>query len=82
MLEKVLGDIASWCWPYLVAKPSHVEVGVDGLACPLHHPMACNHQSRGQGFLSGIVWSYHAAVGGGALPGDMKPLGLDILLRC
>jgi hypothetical protein len=25
MLEKVPIYIASWCWPYLVAKPSHME---------------------------------------------------------
>jgi hypothetical protein len=42
MLKKVLGDVASWCWLYLVAKPSHVEVDVDGLAYPLHRPMACS----------------------------------------
>jgi hypothetical protein len=36
MLEKIPGDVASWCWPYLVAKPSHAGVDVDGLAGPLH----------------------------------------------
>jgi hypothetical protein len=30
----------------LAAKPSHVRVGVDGLAYPLHHPMACRCQAR------------------------------------
>jgi hypothetical protein len=34
MLKKVLGDVASRCWPHLAAKPSHVRVDVDGLACP------------------------------------------------
>jgi hypothetical protein len=34
MLEKVLGDIASRCWPDLVAKSSYAGVDVDGLACP------------------------------------------------
>jgi hypothetical protein len=35
MLEqKVLGDIASWCWPYLVAKYPHAWVNMDGIACP------------------------------------------------
>jgi hypothetical protein len=78
MLEKVLGDVASWCWPYLVAKPSHVGVDVDGLAYHLHHHMAYSCLTRGQGFLSGAVWSRCAAASGGALPGDAKPRGLDI----
>jgi hypothetical protein len=45
MLEKIPRDIASQCWPYLVAKPSHRGGGVDvdGLACPLHCPTAYNH---------------------------------------
>jgi hypothetical protein len=34
MLEKVPGDVASWCCPYLVAKSSHVGVDVDRLAYP------------------------------------------------
>jgi hypothetical protein len=34
MLEKIPGDVASRCWPYLVAKPSHTVADVDGLACP------------------------------------------------
>jgi hypothetical protein len=28
MLEKVLIDFASWCWPYLAAEPSRVGVDV------------------------------------------------------
>jgi hypothetical protein len=47
MLEKVTRDVASLCWPYLVAKSSHVGVDVDGLACPLHRPMTCSRQMRG-----------------------------------
>jgi hypothetical protein len=35
-------------WLYLAAKPSHAGVDVDGLACPLHRPVACSHQMRGQ----------------------------------
>jgi hypothetical protein len=34
-------------WLYLAAKPSHVGVEVDGLACPLNHPTACTRQTRG-----------------------------------
>jgi hypothetical protein len=77
MLEKVLGDIASWCWPDLVAKSSYAGVDVDGLACPLYHSTAYNCQMRGHGFLPGTVLSRHVAVGGGALLGDAKPPGLD-----
>jgi hypothetical protein len=36
---------------YLAAKPSHVGVDVDGVACQLHHPTACAHQTRGKSFM-------------------------------
>jgi hypothetical protein len=39
MPRMVLRDIASWHLLYLVAKPSHMGVDVDGLANPLHHPV-------------------------------------------
>jgi hypothetical protein len=61
----------------LVAKSSHVCVGgggVDGLAYPLHHPMVCNRQTRGQSLLPGVILSCHVVVGGGALLGDAQPL--------
>jgi hypothetical protein len=38
-----LGDVALQCRLYLAAKPSHVGVNVDGLACPLHRPMVCSY---------------------------------------
>jgi hypothetical protein len=38
----VLGDIASQHRLYLAAKPSHMGVDVDGLACPLHRPIVCS----------------------------------------
>jgi hypothetical protein len=63
---------------YLAAKPSHVGVDVDRLACPLHCPMVCDHQTRGQSFLSGVALSHHAAAGGGPFPRGAKPPGLDI----
>jgi hypothetical protein len=44
-------------WLYLATKPSHVGVDVDGIAFPLHLPMACNRQTRGHGLLSGDVFS-------------------------
>jgi hypothetical protein len=76
---KVLGEVASWwCYSCLDAKSSHVEVSVDGLACPTHQPMACNHQTRGQGFLLGTFLSHHSIMGGAALLEDTQPLGLDI----
>jgi hypothetical protein len=33
-------------WLYMAAKPSHVGVDVDGLACPLHRPTAYSRQMR------------------------------------
>jgi hypothetical protein len=64
---------------YFVAKPSHVEADMEGLACSLHCPMVYNHQGGGQSFLTSVVPSCHAIVGGGAFLGDAKPMGLDIL---
>jgi hypothetical protein len=55
--EKVLGDVASWCWLYLAAKPLHEGVDVDGLTYPLHHPTTCIRQTRGQGLVSGAALS-------------------------
>jgi hypothetical protein len=52
---------------------------VDRLSCPLHHPTACSHQSRGQIFLSGAALSHRAIVGGGTFLEGAKPPGLDIL---
>jgi hypothetical protein len=74
----VLRDVASWHRLYLVAKSSHVGVDVDGLAYPLHRPMVCYCQTRGQSFLLGAALSHHAAVGDGTFQGGAKPLGLDI----
>jgi hypothetical protein len=48
-------------WLYLAAKPSHVGVNVDGLAYPLHRPMACNRQTRGQGLLPGVILSHQCS---------------------
>jgi hypothetical protein len=74
----ILGDVGSWHRLYLVVKPSHVGVDVDGLANPLHHPTTCSHQMRGQGFLPCAALSHRTAVGGGTFPGDTRPSGLDI----
>jgi hypothetical protein len=63
---------------HLAANPSHVGVDVDGLACSLHHPMVCGHQTRGQSFLSDAVLSRRAIVSDGAFLKDVKPPGLDI----
>jgi hypothetical protein len=52
---------------YLAAKPSHVEVDVDWIACPLHYPTACSHQTRGQALLPHVVlsrlWQNHLGKG-------------------
>jgi hypothetical protein len=74
----VLGDVASQRRLYLAAKPSHVGVDVDGLACPLHRPIVCSSQTKGYGFLSGATLSCHAIVGSGAFPVDAKPTSVDI----
>jgi hypothetical protein len=47
----VLRDVTVLRWLYLAAKPSHVGVDVNAFACPLHCPMVCSYQTRGQGFL-------------------------------
>jgi hypothetical protein len=47
MLEKVVGGVALWCWPFLAAKPSHVRVDMDGPACPLLRPMIHSYPMRG-----------------------------------
>jgi hypothetical protein len=47
MLEKVLGISAVRRWFYLATKPPRVGLSVDGLACPLHRPTACSHETRG-----------------------------------
>jgi hypothetical protein len=81
MLEKVLEDVALRCWPNLLAKSSHVRVDVDGLACPLHRPTTCSHQTRGHGFLPCVVLSRRIAMGGGAFLGDAKPPEFRYLWR-
>jgi hypothetical protein len=60
-LEVVLGEVAGWRWLYLVAKPSHMAVDVDGLSCPLHHPTACWCQTRAQSSWSGTILLYLVA---------------------
>jgi hypothetical protein len=82
MLGTVLGDIALWHRFYLAAKPSHVGVDVDGLACPLHCPMACSRQTMGQSFLSGAALSHRAAVGNYAFQGGCEAPGLGYSMEC
>jgi hypothetical protein len=53
--QKVLGDVASWCWLDLAAKPPHMGVNVDGLVCQLHCPTTYNRQTKGKGFLVGTI---------------------------
>jgi hypothetical protein len=79
MLEIVLGDIASWHWLYLAAKPSHVQGGRCGWASmSSYHPTACSHQSRERSFLLGAALFHHATVGSGTFPRGAMPPGLDI----
>jgi hypothetical protein len=64
-------------WLYLAAKPSHMGVDVDRLACPLYYPTAYSRLTRGHGLLSGVVLS-HRCIGRWRLSRDVKPRGLDI----
>jgi hypothetical protein len=43
MSEMVLEDVGSRHRLYLVVKPSHMGIDVDGLAYPLHCPTVCIH---------------------------------------
>jgi hypothetical protein len=67
-----------FAWLYMAAKPSHVGVDMDRLACPLHRSTVWGHQIRGQSFLSSAALSHRAIVGGGAFPKGVKPLAVDI----
>jgi hypothetical protein len=72
-----------FAWVYLAAKPSHVGVDMDELACPLHHPTVCDRQTRGHSFLSGAAPSRHAVVDGGAFPGGRgQTPGFGYLMWC
>jgi hypothetical protein len=73
MSRTILEDVASRCRLYLAAKPSHVGLDVDGLACLLHRPTVYSRQMSGQGFSSGPALSRRVAVGDGAFLGDAKP---------
>jgi hypothetical protein len=64
---------------YLIAKPSHIGVDVDGQAFSLDRPMVCSRQRGSQSFLTCVAPSCHAAVGDAIFPWDAKPSGLDIL---
>jgi hypothetical protein len=66
-------------WLYLTAKPFHMGVDVDRLACPLHHPTTCSHQTRGQDLLLGAALS-HCYSGWWRLSRDVKPHMLGYLV--
>jgi hypothetical protein len=80
MLGIVLGSIA-WRHGFTLAvEYAHVGVSVDGLACPLHSPMACNHQMRGQGILPSTVLSHHCS-GLWCLSGEREVPSLEYLVE-
>jgi hypothetical protein len=81
MLRMVLGDVASWCgFNWLLSLPTWGLVDVDGLACPLHRPMACSHQMSGHGLLSSAVLSRHCS-GRWCLFGGCEALRLVYLVE-
>jgi hypothetical protein len=67
-------------WIYLVAKPSHVGVDVDGLAYPLHCPTFHSCQMRGHGLPPGVVLSCHCSRRW-RLSGDVKLRRLGYLVE-
>jgi hypothetical protein len=82
MLEKVLGVGIVRRWFSLAAKPPHMGLGVDGLACLLHRPTTSSHETRGQGLLPGIVLSCRCSRQG-RLSRDVKPpSGRGYLMDC
>jgi hypothetical protein len=62
MLEMVLGEVARWCRLFLVAKPSHMGVDIDGLSCSLHRPTTCVYQTRAQSSWFKTILPYLAAM--------------------
>jgi hypothetical protein len=46
---------------YFSSNLANVRIDVDGLACPVHRPIACDHQTRGQGLMLGVVFSHHCS---------------------
>jgi hypothetical protein len=72
-----LEDVATWRRLYLAAKPFHVGVNVDGLACPLHNPMTYSRQTGRHDFLSDTVLSCCYS-GRWRLSGGCEAPGLDI----
>jgi hypothetical protein len=73
MPEALPREVASCCL-YLAAGPSHVGVEVDGLAYPLHRPMACSCSRGDRAYLLGVILSCHCSrwcclSGEGKLPG-------------
>jgi hypothetical protein len=67
-------------WLYLITKPSHVGVDVDGLAYPLHQLMVHTYQMRAQGHLPSIVLSSHSSEWWRP-SGDVKLLGRTYLME-
>jgi hypothetical protein len=65
-------------WLYLAAKPVHMGVDVDELACPCNVLRNATNR-RGDRASCQAMSCPVAAVGGGTSPGDVKPPGLDIL---
>jgi hypothetical protein len=67
-------------WLYLAAKPFHMGVDMDGLACPLHRHKVCSCQTRGRDLMSGVILSCCCS-GRWHLSGDVKLLGRRYLME-
>jgi hypothetical protein len=80
MLEHVIGVVASWGRPCLVAKSSWGSIWMGWLA-PCSDLWPTTILMKGQGFLPSVVLSHGARVGGGSSLGDMQPC-LGCLWRC
>jgi hypothetical protein len=81
MLKKVVGVSVERRWLYLAAKPPHVGVDGDGLACPLKRPMTCSRQTSGQGLLPGVILSHRCSERWRLSEGCEAP-GLGYLVEC
>jgi hypothetical protein len=66
---------------YMTAKLSHMGVDVGGLACPLHHPTVCGHQTRDRTFCQTLCYAIVLQWVVAPFQGCETP-GLGYLMEC